>query len=149
MTQTDIRDVAPADQAAWLPLWRAYQTFYEVDLPHVATRTLWGRLLDPAEPVHGALAWRGGAAVGLVHWLTHRNTWTVEDICYLNDLFAAPAVRGGGVGRALIGHVDAAAKAAGCSRVYWLTHQSNATGQVLYNKVADRTGFIHYSHKLG
>lgn len=149
MTATEIRAPGEADHAVWLQLWRGYQTFYKVDLPEAATRILWARLHDPAENVHGAIAWSGGSAVGLVHWLTHRSTWSAEDVCYLNDLFVTPETRGGGVGRALILHVYAAARAAGAVRVYWLTHESNTTAQTLYDKVAVRTGFIHYRHELG
>jgi GNAT superfamily N-acetyltransferase len=149
MTEIAIRDVTEADHAAWLPLWRAYQVFYKVDLPEAATRTLWARMLDPAEPVHGALAWAGGEAIGVAHWLMHRSTWMVEDICYLNDLFVAPERRGGGGGGRLIEHVYAAAQAAGCSRVYWLTHETNTTAQALYNRIATKTGFIHYGHAFG
>ncbi len=149
MTAPDIRALTPADHAAWLPLWRAYQVFYKVDLPDAATTTLWSRLLDPAEPVHGALAWSGGAAVGLAQWLTHRSTWSVADSCYLNDLFVAPGRRGDGFGRRLIEHVYAWAGTAGCARVYWLTHDTNVTARALYDRVAARTGFIHYGHPLG
>jgi GNAT superfamily N-acetyltransferase len=145
----DIRPVTAADQAAWLPLWQGYQVFYKVDLPAATTDALWSRLLDQAEPVHAALAWQGGTAVGLVQFLMHRHTWSVAEICYLNDLFVAPEIRGGGIGRALIEHVGTAAKAAGCARVYWLTHETNLTGQALYDKVARRTGFIQYRQDLG
>ena len=144
----NIRPLAAADHAGWLPLWRAYQEFYRVDLPAEATAALWSRLLDPAEPVHGALAWDGDAPVGLAHWLTHRSTWSVADFCYLNDLYVRPEVRRGGVGRRLIEHVAAQASAAGCERVYWLTHETNATARALYDRVATRTGFIHYSIRL-
>ncbi len=148
MSDLAIRPMEAADQAVWRSLWLGYQTFYRVDLPEEATATLWARMADPAEPVHGALAWRNGAAVGLAQWLTHRSTWSVADVCYLNDLFVAPDCRGGGVGRRLIAHVEAAARAAGCARVYWLTHESNATARALYDKVAARTGFIHYGMAL-
>jgi GNAT superfamily N-acetyltransferase len=149
MTAPDIRALTPADHAAWLPLWRAYQVFYKVDLPDAATTALWSRLLDPAEPVHGALAWDGDTAVGLAQWLTHRSTWSVADLCYLNDLFVIPNLRGGGVGRRLIEYVYVWAEAAGCARVYWLTHDTNVTARALYDRVATRTGFIHYGHPLG
>jgi GNAT superfamily N-acetyltransferase len=143
-----IRPVAPQHRAAWLPLWRGYLEFYRADLPEAATETLWTRLNDPAEPVHGALSWEGDAAIGLAHWLPHRNTWAAADVCYLNDLYVLKSSRGGGIGRRLIEHVYAWAAAAGCDRVYWLTHETNAVAQVLYNQVADRTGFIHYGHRL-
>ncbi|WP_227305713.1 GNAT family N-acetyltransferase [Acidisoma cellulosilyticum] len=139
----------PEDRDAWMPLWLGYQTFYEVSLSDLVTDTLWSRMLDAAEPVFAALAWDGEKAVGLVHFLYHRNTWTVGDLCYLNDLFTLPAMRGTGVGRALIAHCCDTAKAAGCESVYWHTHETNSTAQALYNKVAKRSGFIQYAHSYG
>ena len=77
----------------------------QVDLPAEATDETWRRFFEPSEPVWAALAWQGDKAVGLVHWLFHRSTWSVHNYCYLNDLFVDPDLRGGGVGRALIQHV--------------------------------------------
>ena len=106
------------------------------------------RLLDPSEPVNGSLAWTGARAVGMVHYIQHRSTWTVGNYCYLQDLFTAPDLRGGGVGRKLIEHVYAVAKQEGCARVYWLTHETNATAMQLYDRIADKSGFIQYRHVL-
>ena len=139
-----IRAIGPDDRAAWLPLWRGYQTFYKVDLPAAVTDTTWNRLNDPAEPVDGALAWRGAEAVGLVHHIRHRSAWTVGDYCYLQDLFVADGTRGLGIGRRLIEHVYAAAQAAGCSRVHWLTHETNTDAMQLYDRIAEKSGFIQY-----
>jgi GNAT superfamily N-acetyltransferase len=144
-----IRAVTEADHAAWLPLWQGYLTFYKSELPAAATESLWSRLLAPDVAVHGALAWRDGQAVGLAHWLMHKHTWSVADACYLNDLFVTPQTRGGGIGRALIEHVYGHATAAGCGRVYWLTHATNTTAQALYDRIAVKTGFIHYARSLG
>ena len=140
----EIRAIGPSEHAAWLPLWLGYQAFYEVALPEAATACTWARLNDPAEPVDGALAWRGDEAVGLVHHIRHRSAWTVGDYCYLQDLFVADAARGAGIGRRLIAHVYAAAQAAGCSRVHWLTHESNADAMLLYDRIAERSGFVQY-----
>jgi GNAT superfamily N-acetyltransferase len=138
----------PGDNAAWLPLWRGYQDFYEVDIPPDVSAVTWERLLDPAEPVAGALAWSGPAAVGLVHHIRHRSCWTAGDYCYLQDLFVAPGVRGAGIGRKLIEHVYAAAEREGCSRVYWLTHETNATAMRLYDRIAQRSGFVQYRRQF-
>lgn len=144
-----IRPLGAADAAIWLPLWQAYLTFYEAELPEKVTQATWRRLLDPGESVHGALAIdENGRAVGLVHWLFHRSTWAVEDYCYLNDLFVADSQRGKGVGRALIAHVHADAAARGASEVYWLTHETNRTAQRLYDAVAERAGFIQYRQPI-
>lgn len=134
-----------ADHAAWLALWQAYQAFYEVDIAADVTETTWARLLDPAEPVAGALAWVDRQAVGLAHSLRHRSTWCVGDKCYLNDLFVAPYARGQGVGRSLIAYVHATAAEAGCASVYWLTHETNTTAMQLYDRVGRRSGFVQYT----
>jgi GNAT superfamily N-acetyltransferase len=144
-----LRAVTEADHDAWMPLWQGYQAFYKVDIPAETTAVTWRRLLDPAEPMHAVLAWQGDRAVGLVHWIYHRSCWTVGDYCYLNDLFAAPDARGAGVGRALIEHVYAAAAAAGCSRVYWLTHETNEVAMRLYDRIAERSGFVQYRRAVG
>ncbi len=140
----EIRPLTAADEAAWLPLWQGYQRFYMTEIPAEVSAVTWQRLLDAGEPMHGALAWHEGKAIGLVHYLYHRSTWTVGDYCYLQDLFIDKAVRSGGVGRQLIEYVYAQARAAECSRVYWLTHESNSRAMLLYERIAERSGFVQY-----
>ena len=143
-----IRDVAPADFAQWQPLWAGYNRFYQRTAPDDVTRTTWARFFDPAEPVHALVAERSGALLGLAHYIFHRNTSMVPPVCYLQDLFTAEAARGQGVGRALIEAVYARATAAGSTRVYWQTQETNATARALYDKVAGRSGFIVYRKEL-
>ena len=107
----DIRPITAADHAAWLPLWQGYQRFYNATIADETSALTWQRFLDPAEPMHAALAWRDGEAVGLVHYIYHRSCWTTGDYCYLQDLYVAENIRGGGIGRALIEHVYAEAAA--------------------------------------
>ncbi|WP_417660275.1 GNAT family N-acetyltransferase [Pseudomonas sp.] len=140
----EIRPVSPADQAAWLPLWQGYQQFYGTEISAQTSATTWQRFLDPMEPMHAAIAWLDGKPVGVVHWIFHRSCWTVGDYCYLQDLFVEQQLRGAGVGRKLIEHVYAQATAAGASRVHWLTHESNTDAMQLYDRIADRPGFIQY-----
>lgn len=144
MSKLQIRPVSAADHAAWLPLWQGYQRFYNADIAPEVSALTWQRFLDPAEPMFAALAWQDGVAVGLVHWIFHRSCWTVSDYCYLQDLYVAETVRGGGVGRALIEQVYAAAQAAGANRVHWLTQEDNAQARQLYDRIASRSGFIQY-----
>ncbi|GAB3625869.1 GNAT family N-acetyltransferase [Pandoraea terrae] len=146
--ETVIRPLRAEDYAAWLPLWRGYQAFYEVEIPAAVSELTWRRLIDPAETVGGALAWQGADAVGLVHHIQHRSCWTEGDYCYLQDLFVSPSVRGGGVGRKLIEHVYETAARNQCSRVYWLTHETNTKAMLLYDRIAERSGFVQYRHKL-
>ena len=109
---------------------------------------MWDRLFDPAEPVYALVAEQAGQVAGLVHFLFHRSTSRIEPVCYLQDLFTAPELRGRGVGRALIEGVYVRARDSGASRVYWQTRESNAAGRMLYDKVAEHRGFIVYSHDV-
>jgi GNAT superfamily N-acetyltransferase len=140
----EIKAIDNNDFDTWLPLWKGYQRFYEVDISESVTLKIWARFLDPAEPMHATLAMSGERALGLVHSIYHRSTWTTSDYCYLQDLFVEDDARGGGIGRALIEHVYADARRRGASRVYWTTHESNHDAMQLYDRIADRSPFIQY-----
>lgn len=146
-----IREITPADKPAWQPLYEGYQLYYErADLPQDFYDQAFARLVsgDPAD-FHGLVAEdAGGRLLGLVHYVFHPNLWRPEGVCYLMDLFTDRAVRGQGVGRALIEAVYARADAAGVPAVYWLTQEFNYAGRALYDKVAVRTPFIRYSRPL-
>ncbi|AYC34917.1 GNAT family N-acetyltransferase [Pseudomonas cavernae] len=145
----EIRPISAADHAVWLQLWQGYQRFYQTEIPESTSAVTWQRFLAADEPLHAALAWRDGEAIGLVHWIFHRSCWTVSDYCYLQDLYVAEELRGAGIGRALIEHVYAAAQAAGANRVHWLTQEDNLRGRQLYERIASRSGFIQYRQLLG
>ena len=144
----DIRAVAPADFSQWAKLWDGYNAHYERTLDEEITRTTWARFLDVSEPVHGLVAEKDGELVGFTHYLFHRSTSMISPTCYLQDLFTAKTARGKGVGRALIEAVYERAAAEGSLRVYWQTHETNATAMKLYEKVAKRSGFLVYSKDL-
>ena len=139
-----IRAVGPSERADWEPLWQGYLTFYQATLPRDATDTAWARFHDPAEPMHLLGAYVDGKLTGIVQYLFHRSSWTPGDYCYLQDLFVADHARGLGLGRALIEAVYADAKARGASRVHWLTKTDNAQARILYDQVADNSGFMQY-----
>jgi GNAT superfamily N-acetyltransferase len=149
MPETMIRPLASSDRAAWEPLWQGYLTFYKASLAPAISDESFARLTGGAEPMGGYVAERDGKAIGIVHWVIHRSTWNTKNICYLQDLFTAPEARGTGAGRALIEAVRTMAQEKGCFRVYWQTHESNLQAQDLYDKVAEKSGFIVYRQPLG
>lgn len=148
----NIRPVLRSDYDAWRPLWDGYNTFYgrtgATALAEDITQATWDRFFDPAEPVHAFVADESGRLVGLTHYIFHRSTTRLRDICYLQDLYTAEHARGRGIGRLLIEAVYRAARAAGSTRVYWQTQTTNQAGRALYEKVARHFGFIVYSHEL-
>jgi len=106
------------------------------------------QFLHDVGPVHAVIAESDGRIAGLGHYLFHRSTILREPICYMQDLFTAEAQRGRGVGRALIARVCEEAARAGCTRVYWHTHESNDNAMRLYDAVAEKSGFIVYRRAL-
>jgi GNAT superfamily N-acetyltransferase len=145
---TIIRPLRPEDREQWQLLWDGYNLFYErPNLPREITEATWDRFFDPGEPMFAALAELDGKLVGLVHYLYHRSTTSVEPVCYLQDLFTAPEARGMGIGRALIEHVYDEAARAGSRRVYWQTTADNPARK-LYDRVAELTPFRRYVKEL-
>lgn len=147
-----VRAVERSDFSAWKPLWDGYNAFYgrkgETALPDLITEMTWSRFFDGYEPVHALVAENAGELLGLTHFIFHRSTIMIEPICYLQDLFTLESARGKGVGRALIHEVYRRAEQAGASRVYWHTHETNETAMKLYDKVADKSGFVVYRRNL-
>lgn len=142
----DIRPLAQDDKDQWRRLWTAYLEFYKATVPDVVYETTWRRLFDEGEyEPKGFIALLDGKAVGLTHYMFHRTCWSVENKCYLQDLFADPDVRGHGIGAALIDAVRNAAARRGVKSIYWLTHETNDTARRLYDRVATNSGFIRYN----
>jgi GNAT superfamily N-acetyltransferase len=139
-----VRAIELTDRAQWEPLWRAYLVFYRAQWSDEVADATFTRIFDPLEPVHALVAECDDELIGFSHYLFQRSTWLMGPQCYLQDLYVREAVRGGGVGRALIAAVVGAAKKAGAARVYWNTHETNAVARRLYDAVAERSGFIQY-----
>ena len=140
-----VRPVEARDEAAWRRLWTGYLEFYETSVPEEVYQTYFARLLgDDPQDYHGLVAEQDGRLVGLTHYLFHRHGWKIENVVYLQDLYVDPDTRGTGAGRALIEAVYAAADAAGCPSVYWLTQDFNASASQLYDRIANLTPFLKY-----
>lgn len=143
-----IRYLEKDDEADWRRLWTAYLDFYESSVPEEVYRSSFDRMLQgnagTNNEFRGLVAELDGKLVGLVHYLFHRHGWKIEDVCYLQDLYADPDIRGTGVGRALIEAVYEKADEAGCPSVYWLTQDFNHTARKLYDRIGKLSPFIKY-----
>ena len=147
-----VRPVRRGDYEAWRPLWDGYNASYGREgptaLPEPVTAATWGRFFDAYEPVFGLVAEVDGGLLGMTNYLFHRSTTAIEPNCYLQDLFTTADARGKGVGKVLIEAVYERAATAGCSRVYWQTHETNRTAMRLYDHVAEKSGFLVYRKLL-
>ena len=139
----------PEDYVQWLTLWHSYLNFYESSVSAETTAHNWAGFHNADSPIDALAAFDAeGKMLGMAMIVMHESTWSVAPRCYLNDLYTVPEARGQGIGRLLIEAVYAMAKARGCAKVHWLTHESNLTAQSLYNQLAVNEGFIQYVHAL-
>ena len=139
-----IRDPRPGDEAAWRLLWSGYIAFYESEVSEAVTAATWQRLFMPGSGMFGRLAEWDGAVAGFTVSVVHPGSWTLSPVCYLEDLFVDPKMRGHGLGRALIEDLIALARDRGWSRIYWHTRQGNATARLLYDRFAKADDFVRY-----
>jgi GNAT superfamily N-acetyltransferase len=144
----DIRDARASDEAEWRRLWDGYLTFYKVGLAPEVTDNTWRRIMDPASPVGMRVAARDGKLEGFAIHLSHPSTWVLTEDCYLEDLYVDEAVRGGGVGRALLDDLIALCGQKGWSRLYWHTDEGNARARKLYDSYVKTDGHVRYRMTL-
>lgn len=144
-TALEVRPLMASDRDAWAALWTAYLEFYKSSVPAPTYDIYFDRLLgDDPQDFIGLIAILDGKPVGLAHFVYHRHGWKVENVCYLQDLYADPTVRGMGIGRALIEGVYDAADANGTPTTYWMTQEGNTQARKLYDRIGQVSDFIKY-----
>lgn len=139
-----IRDPTAEDEADWRRLWSGYNAFYESQVEEPVTAATWRRLRLKSDGLFGRVAVYDGAIAGFTACVLHAGTWTQQPICYLEDLFVDPALRGKGIGEALIDDLIVRAHDLGWSRIYWHTRENNEVARRLYDKFAKADDFVRY-----
>jgi GNAT superfamily N-acetyltransferase len=144
LSDVTIRPAEAKDEARWRELWAGYIKFYRASVSDEITTNTWSRILDPQSNIGALVAVRAGVVIGFCNYLFHDNTWSMQPICYLQDLFVDPAARGGGAAKALILACEEQAKQNGAFRIYWQTQEYNAAARSLYDTITPRSSFIVY-----
>lgn len=141
-----IRCIDKSEREQWDRLWQAYLVFYKSTLADEVSDLLWQRILDAENEIQCRVAVSAaGELVGLVHFFPHAHTWYAKQVCYLNDLFVLPEIRGAGLGQRLIEAIVEEGRKQGWAEVYWLTQVENQVARGLYDKVTGGSdGFVNY-----
>ncbi len=144
-----VRSTRTEDAQAWHALWRGYCAALDGAVSDEVTEGVWRRILASNEPVWCLLACRAGIEpVGFANYVLHPHTWSLQPVCYLEDLFVVPEARSTGAGRALIEGLTALGKQHGWRRVYWHTHEDNYRARTLYDRLTPPTDYIRYDVDL-
>lgn len=144
-----VRPAQPHDKESWLALWRGYCAELDGAVSDEATDGLWHRILVPDAPVRCLIASAvGGEPLAFAHYVLHPHTFSLQTVCYLEDIFVTPSERGNGVGQALIERLIELGKQRGWRRVYWHTHEDNHNARALYDRIVHKTDYIRYDVDL-
>jgi GNAT superfamily N-acetyltransferase len=141
-----LREPVPSDRDEWEVLWNGYLVFYESSIPQKHTDILWDRILDDDHPIRAYIAVRSedSKLIGIVQFFPHIDTWEIQPICYLQDLYVAEDARLKGVGAELIRKVKEYSDQEGWVFVYWRTDEDNKTARYLYDKLTGGPRDIAY-----
>lgn len=131
-----IRRAAPSDVADIHRLIRALAE-YERSLDSVTgTEEELRQSLFGAQPaVFAHVAEHEGRVVGFALWFLNYSTWLGRHGIYLEDLYVTPALRGGGLGRALLGELARICVQRGYGRLEWWVLDWNAPARGFYESL--------------
>jgi GNAT superfamily N-acetyltransferase len=149
MSNLTIRSLKSTDREKWWELWQGYIKFYKASVSDDVSEVTWQRLLDDEQPAFCRLAEHSDyGVIAMMNYVLHLNLWTSKPVCYLEDLYTDPAVRGEGAGRALIESLRKTGEKEGWHRIYWMTAKDNDIARTLYDKVASETHWVRYDINL-
>ena len=134
-----------------LPLIAAYQRFYKAEPDESRNRAHFARFLDDhTDGIQFVALDDAGGALGFATLYFPLGSVTPGVACLMNDLYTVPEMRGQGIGRALILHCLAYAKAHDFRSMRWQTALDNHTAQRLYDSLpTSRSGWYTYTLSAG
>ena len=131
-----IRPATPADVPTLLRFIREL-ALYERE-PDAVVATEADLLRDgfgPTPRFTALIAELDGAPAGFALYYTSYSTWRGHHGIRLEDLYVTPALRGKGIGKALLARIAQIAVAEGCPRVEWDVLDWNAPAIAVYERI--------------
>lgn len=107
---------------------------YERSLDQVAVTEdqLAASLFGPEPAVFAHVAEHDGSVVGFALWFLNYSTWLGRPGIYLEDLYVTPAIRGAGLGRALLAELARICVERGYGRLEWWVLDWNSPAIAFY-----------------
>jgi GNAT superfamily N-acetyltransferase len=89
---------------------------------------------------HGALAWQGADAVGLINCFAGFSTFAAQPLLNVHDIVVRQDERGRGIGQALLAWAETRARELGCCKLTLEVLSRNERAMASYR----RAGFVPY-----
>lgn len=149
-SELTVRYAIAEDQKDWVAMWRKF-LHDKPDEPGDRTteEKNWSRIMDTTNPLRCLVGIdANGNKVGFILFVVFPFTWSVLDVCYLEDLFVAPEARRKGYARALIDALAEVGRKENWYKIFWMTEADNQPAQRLYDTVARRMDYLRYDLNL-
>ncbi len=147
MTPPDVRVAAvdlddPAQAASFLALLDHYarDPMGGGDGLHPGVRARLPAALRMQPGFHGALAWQGADAVGLINCFTGFSTFAAQALLNVHDIVVHQDERGRGIGQSLLAWAETRARELGCCKLTLEVLSRNERAMASYR----RAGFVPY-----
>lgn len=144
-TDYKIRKIRKADKNNWKQMFLHYMDFYETTVSDQISENTFNKLLANDDKIGCLIACdKNEIPVGFLTYLSHFNTWKLNPVCYINDLFVCHEHRKNGITKLLFREVKKLSEQNGWSQIYWLTKPDNTIARTLYDKIAKGQAWIEY-----
>jgi GNAT superfamily N-acetyltransferase len=131
-----IRSATPSDVPGMLSLMRELAEYEKLTHLFVATEeTLSEALFGPRPSAEAIVAQREGSIVGYALFFHNFSTFLGRRGLYLEDLYVQPALRGSGLGTALLRRLASIAVERQCGRFEWAVLDWNQSAIDFYTKM--------------
>lgn len=142
MNRLVIRPLQFDDFPKWLPLWDGNNLG---NRDEAVTAETWNRLCDPQNTqVNGLCAFMNDRITGIVHYILHPTTGSIQPVCYMQDVYIDPDYRRKGIGKRLVNEVTEIGKREKWTRMYWLTQFGNVEAKSMYENFGVKLDFTLY-----
>ena len=142
MNRLKIRPFQFEDFPKWLPLWDGNNLGHRDE---AVTAETWSRLCDTSNTqVNGLCAEMNGDILGIVHYIVHPTTGSINPVCYMQDVYVDPAHRRKGIARRLVDEVTKIGSREKWTRMYWLTQFGNVEAKAMYENFGVKLDFTLY-----
>ena len=135
-TPHSLRSAEPRDVPAIVGLIAELAEFEHLThLMQATPETLHPHLFGPRPVAEAVVAEVDAEVVAFALFFTNFSTFLAKPGLYLEDLYVRPALRGRGIGKALLSHLGGLAVQRGCGRFEWSVLDWNVNAIALYEQM--------------
>jgi ribosomal protein S18 acetylase RimI-like enzyme len=143
-----IRPLAAKDYEVWKSMLHDFAPDW--NLSPKDFKRVWKVLMNSKSVLHGWVICerKSAAPVGFMHYVLYPSTAKGLTICYVHDLYVAPAYRRRGYADAMLANLKTIGKRNKWRYIYWKTQKANKGAREFYDGIAQKADKIYYEMRF-